>query len=438
MTKAMQNLFVKKERKPQRRSTCGREARVEDPQTILSKCLIAMKRATLLRKPMNLLTPARNRAETMVLLARILMGLGSSQAGSTAGMFFDFFPSSFPLFSPLPSCDSPKRTRIVRTHLYVCRVKKQTMTVARGAQLLLTLLLVISADAFLPSVHGNTVLQQRPVMLCCQTSALSTPHSATDTSARTVRLRRGQISAMSARQGGAAPDDNANNRQACTKQDERFSAKSHSDYPRLSRGSFKQRVFDNLPAALAAGLLCSEVFVQNAAAADAKESLRQDYDRFSSKYDELDGGAAAGALGLERARQDMIGAARGLVLEVAVGTGLNLPMYQFRASTKGARGEVDKLIAIDLSPGMLLQAKTKSAGLSLDESQIEFRTMDVEQLDFPDNTFDTVVDTFSLCVFPDPVAALREMKRVCKPDGRILLLENSISDNSFLAAYQVS
>jgi len=311
------------------------------------------------------------------------------------------------------------------------------MTVARGAQLLLTLLLVISADAFLPAAPSNTVLQQRPVMLHCQTSVLSTTHSATDTSARTARLRRGQIS-MSARQGGAAPDDKANNTQACKKQDERFSAKSHSGDPRLSRGSFKQRVFDNVPAALAAGLLCSEGFVQNAAAADAKESLRQDYDRFSSKYDELDGGAAAGALGLERARQDMIGAARGLVLEVAVGTGLNLPMYQFRASTKGARGEVDKLIAIDLSPGMLLQAKTKSAGLSLDESQIEFRTMDAEQLDFPDNTFDTVVDTFSLCVFPDPVAALREMKRVCKPDGRILLLENSISDNSFLAAYQVS
>lgn len=203
---------------------------------------------------------------------------------------------------------------------------------------------------------------------------------------------------------------------------------------RLSR---RQQVFGIAPAALAAGLLCSEGFVQEAAAVDAKETLRQDYDRFSSRYDELDGGAAAGALGLERARQDMIGSAKGLVLEVAVGTGLNLPMYRFRGD-EGARGtaQVDKLIAIDLSPGMLSQAKTKSADLKLDKSQIEFRTMDVEQLDFPDGTFDTVVDTFSLCVFPDPVAALREMKRVCKPDGRILLLENSISDNGVLAAYQ--
>ena len=171
-----------------------------------------------------------------------------------------------------------------------------------------------------------------------------------------------------------------------------------------------------------------------AAEGDAKEALRQDYDKFSSTYDELDGGVAAGALGLERERASMIGSASGLVLEVAVGTGLNLPMYKFR---QAGRGKVDKLVAIDLSTGMLSQARSKSASLKLDEAQIELKVMDVEKLEFPDATFDTVVDTFSLCVFQDPVAALREMKRVCKPGGRILLLENSISDNGLLAAYQV-
>ena len=119
---------------------------------------------------------------------------------------------------------------------------------------------------------------------------------------------------------------------------------------------------------------------------------------------------------------------------------------------------------------MLSQATFKASKLQLDESLIDFKLMDVEKLEFPDATFDTgtnisssvtnsvipnkqkqflldkatrkkikktVVDTFGLCVFADPVAALREMRRVCKPGGRILLLENSISNISLLAAYQV-
>ena len=58
-----------------------------------------------------------------------------------------------------------------------------------------------------------------------------------------------------------------------------------------------------------------------------------------------------------------------------------------------------------------------------------------EALDFPDRSFDTVVSSLSLCTFPDPVAAVREMARVCQPGGRILLLEHGRSDHEWLGRW---
>jgi ubiquinone/menaquinone biosynthesis C-methylase UbiE len=62
--------------------------------------------------------------------------------------------------------------------------------------------------------------------------------------------------------------------------------------------------------------------------------------------------------------------------------------------------------------------------------------MDAQSLDFPDDSFDTVISALSTCTFPDPGAALREMDRVCRPDGRILLLEHGRSDVGPIARYQ--
>src|SRR5262249_48503807 len=62
--------------------------------------------------------------------------------------------------------------------------------------------------------------------------------------------------------------------------------------------------------------------------------------------------------------------------------------------------------------------------------------MDAEHLPFPHDSFDTVVDTMSLCTFPNPVAALRELGRVCRSPGRVLLLEHGRSNRKWLGAFQ--
>ena len=73
---------------------------------------------------------------------------------------------------------------------------------------------------------------------------------------------------------------------------------------------------------------------------------------------------------------------------------------------------------------MLIEAKAKIASV-ITKVPIELQIMNAEKLSFLDNSFDTVIDTFSLCVVPDPESAIVEMARVVKPTGRVILLENT-------------
>jgi len=110
------------------------------------------------------------------------------------------------------------------------------------------------------------------------------------------------------------------------------------------------------------------------------------------------------------------------ILEVGVGTGKNLPYYP-----QGLRMD-----AIDISPRMLQRAQKRASVLNL---AVRLQEMDVQELAFPDQFFDTIFATFVFCSVSDPVIGLRELRRVCKRDGRLLLLEHMRPGNPALGFF---
>ena len=107
------------------------------------------------------------------------------------------------------------------------------------------------------------------------------------------------------------------------------------------------------------------------------------------------------------------------ILEVGVGTGKSFSYYP-----------PDVVItAVDFSDRMLKRAKDKA---SKQKVKVRLQQMDVQNLEFEDNTFDTVVASFVFCSVPDPVRGLMEVKRVCKPGGKVVLLEHVLSANRIL------
>jgi ubiquinone/menaquinone biosynthesis C-methylase UbiE len=125
----------------------------------------------------------------------------------------------------------------------------------------------------------------------------------------------------------------------------------------------------------------------------------------------------------QRYRQPHFQQASGRVLDVACGTATNA---QYVPNST-------EYVGIDVSLDMLEQAERHGEGLTLGENLHE---MDAQDLDFEDESFDTVISSLSTCTFPDPVAALSEMARVCAPDGRILLLEHGRSNVGPIARFQ--
>lgn len=153
--------------------------------------------------------------------------------------------------------------------------------------------------------------------------------------------------------------------------------------------------------------------------AESTATIRRRYDRLAPFFDLLEGVAERMAFAPWRQRLwSEVGAGR--VLEVGVGTGKNFPYHPAGAD----------ITAIDFSPAMLARAQHK---LEQSLASVELLPMDVERLTFPDNSFDTVVASFVFCSVPLPVKGLREVLRVCKPGGRVLLLEHVLSEDPLRA-----
>jgi ubiquinone/menaquinone biosynthesis C-methylase UbiE len=126
---------------------------------------------------------------------------------------------------------------------------------------------------------------------------------------------------------------------------------------------------------------------------------------------------------LQPYRQRVVTKATGVVLEIGVGSGLNLPLYQ----------AASHVIGLDPSRNLLAMARAAAMGLS---RSVEFVEGSAEAIPLPDRSVDTVVSTWTMCSIPDVMRALNEMGRVLKPGGRLLFVEHGRSTEPRVVRWQ--
>jgi len=127
---------------------------------------------------------------------------------------------------------------------------------------------------------------------------------------------------------------------------------------------------------------------------------------------------------LLRYRRALVPRALGRVLEVGVGSGLNLPYYD---------AKVESVLGIDPSPRLLALARRAAASVPV---RTDFVLGSATELPLKSGSVDTVVMTWTLCSIPDPQAALQEMRRVLKPHGALLFVEHGLAPNAGVARWQ--
>lgn len=150
---------------------------------------------------------------------------------------------------------------------------------------------------------------------------------------------------------------------------------------------------------------------------NSTDKIKKRYDRISRVYDIFE--QPMEVMSLNKWRVEIAKDLKGKVLEVGVGTGKNILYYP---------DDLD-ITAIDFSNKMLAKARERAAKL---KKQVNLIQMDAQNMEFEDNTFDMVFTTCVFCSVPDPVKGLKEIRRVCKPNGKVIMIEHVRSERKIL------
>ena len=150
---------------------------------------------------------------------------------------------------------------------------------------------------------------------------------------------------------------------------------------------------------------------------DSTEKIKKRYNRVAKIYDILENPMEM--MALKEWRIELMKELKGKVLEIGVGTGKNIEYYP---------NDID-ITAIDFSEKMLEKAYGKAEKF---HKKVKLVSMDAQSMNFPDNTFDIIFTTCVFCSVPDPLIGLKEMRRVCKPKGKIIMIEHVRSEKKVL------
>jgi ubiquinone/menaquinone biosynthesis C-methylase UbiE len=134
---------------------------------------------------------------------------------------------------------------------------------------------------------------------------------------------------------------------------------------------------------------------------------------------------ACGSKPIKYQRSKVVPMAEGVVLEVGIGSGLNIPYYD--------SSKVNRVIGLDPSEELNAMAKKVAADKGL---EVEFILSGAESIPLPDNHVDTVLVTYTMCTIPDALSANKEMRRVLKPGGKLIFCEHGLAPDGGVAKWQ--